>query len=83
MKSRLFVLCTSALGLSWPDTARRLRGRRAEPSSADNILYDAFGKPSVMDKDWVAASREYGGKRILFDTGDTPTSWPTTQKPRT
>jgi 7,8-dihydropterin-6-yl-methyl-4-(beta-D-ribofuranosyl)aminobenzene 5'-phosphate synthase len=37
------------------------------------ILYDAFGKPSAMQKDWgFAALIEYGGKRILFDTGDNP-----------
>jgi len=37
------------------------------------ILYDAFGKPSTMQKDWgFAALIEYRGKRILFDTGDNP-----------
>src|SRR3954466_16067905 len=37
------------------------------------ILYDAFGKPSAMENDWgFAALVEYGGKRILFDTGDNP-----------
>jgi 7,8-dihydropterin-6-yl-methyl-4-(beta-D-ribofuranosyl)aminobenzene 5'-phosphate synthase len=37
------------------------------------ILYDAFGKRSDMEKDWgYAALIEYGGKRILFDTGDNP-----------
>lgn len=37
------------------------------------ILYDAFGKDSVMQKDWgYAALVEYGGKRILFDTGNNP-----------
>jgi len=37
------------------------------------ILYDAFGKPSEMERDWgFAALIEYGGKRILFDTGDNP-----------
>jgi 7,8-dihydropterin-6-yl-methyl-4-(beta-D-ribofuranosyl)aminobenzene 5'-phosphate synthase len=37
------------------------------------ILYDAFGKPSPMQKDWgYAALIEYGGKRILFDTGNNP-----------
>ena len=37
------------------------------------ILYDAFGKPSGMEKDWgYSALVEYGGKRILFDTGDNP-----------
>lgn len=37
------------------------------------ILYDAFGKRSAMEKDWgYSAFVEYGGKRILFDTGDNP-----------
>jgi 7,8-dihydropterin-6-yl-methyl-4-(beta-D-ribofuranosyl)aminobenzene 5'-phosphate synthase len=48
------------------------------PSVADGqaknrvtILYDAFGKPSSLQKDWgFAALIEYGGKRILFDTGN-------------
>jgi 7,8-dihydropterin-6-yl-methyl-4-(beta-D-ribofuranosyl)aminobenzene 5'-phosphate synthase len=35
------------------------------------VLYDAFGKPSAMKKDWgYAALIEYQGKRILFDTGN-------------
>jgi 7,8-dihydropterin-6-yl-methyl-4-(beta-D-ribofuranosyl)aminobenzene 5'-phosphate synthase len=35
------------------------------------ILYDAFGAPSALIKDWgFAAFVEYGGKRILFDTGN-------------
>jgi 7,8-dihydropterin-6-yl-methyl-4-(beta-D-ribofuranosyl)aminobenzene 5'-phosphate synthase len=37
------------------------------------ILYDAFGKTGPMRKDWgYAALVEYGGKRILFDTGNNP-----------
>jgi len=37
------------------------------------VLYDAFGKTSTLTKDWgFAALIEYGGKRILFDTGDDP-----------
>ncbi len=37
------------------------------------ILYDAFGKPSAMTQDWgYSALLEYGGKRILFDTGNNP-----------
>ncbi len=46
----------------------------ADPAKAQiTILYDAFGKPSAMQKDWgFAALVEYGGKRILFDTGDNP-----------
>src|SRR5438094_8982124 len=35
------------------------------------ILYDALGKPSSMKKDWgYSALVEYGGKDILFDTGN-------------
>ena len=35
------------------------------------VLYDAFGKTSTMTKDWgFSALIEYGGKRILFDTGN-------------
>ena len=35
------------------------------------VLYDAFGKTSTMKKDWgFSAFIEYGGKRILFDTGN-------------
>jgi 7,8-dihydropterin-6-yl-methyl-4-(beta-D-ribofuranosyl)aminobenzene 5'-phosphate synthase len=35
------------------------------------VLYDAFGRPSELQKDWgFAALVEYGGKRILFDTGN-------------
>jgi 7,8-dihydropterin-6-yl-methyl-4-(beta-D-ribofuranosyl)aminobenzene 5'-phosphate synthase len=35
------------------------------------VLYDAFGKTSAMKKDWgFSALIEYGGKRILFDTGN-------------
>src|SRR5579864_789200 len=37
------------------------------------VLYDAFGKSGSMRKDWgYAALVEYGGKRILFDTGNNP-----------
>src|SRR5438094_4495448 len=43
----------------------------ADPNKAQiTVLYDAFGKASAMQKDWgYAALVEYGGKRILFDTG--------------
>lgn len=35
------------------------------------VLYDAFGKPSKMQKDWgFSALVEVNGKRILFDTGN-------------
>ena len=46
----------------------------ADPSQAQiTILYDAFGKDSAMQRDWgYAALVEYGGKRILFDSGNNP-----------
>jgi len=35
------------------------------------ILYDSFGKSPTLTMDWgFAALIEYGGKRILFDTGN-------------
>jgi 7,8-dihydropterin-6-yl-methyl-4-(beta-D-ribofuranosyl)aminobenzene 5'-phosphate synthase len=37
------------------------------------VLYDAFGQTLGMQRDWgYAALVEYGGKRILFDTGNNP-----------
>jgi 7,8-dihydropterin-6-yl-methyl-4-(beta-D-ribofuranosyl)aminobenzene 5'-phosphate synthase len=47
---------------------------RAGPGKAQiTILYDAFGKDPAMQKDWgYAALVEYGGKCILFDTGNNP-----------
>ena len=64
------VICLIAgLGMLSPSLAEG-----ANPSTAQiTILYDAFGKPSAMQKDWgFAALIEYGDKRILFDTGDDP-----------
>jgi len=44
----------------------------AQSSTAQvTVLYDAFGNSSAMTKDWgFSALIEYGGKRILFDTGN-------------
>jgi hypothetical protein len=52
------------------------------PSSSGNpdptktqitVLYDAFGRDPALQKDWgYAAFVEFGGKRILFDTGNNP-----------
>jgi 7,8-dihydropterin-6-yl-methyl-4-(beta-D-ribofuranosyl)aminobenzene 5'-phosphate synthase len=60
------VLARRAATTSPPQAAR------SEPAKAQiTILYDAFGKSSSMQKDWgYAALIEYGGKRILFDTGN-------------
>jgi 7,8-dihydropterin-6-yl-methyl-4-(beta-D-ribofuranosyl)aminobenzene 5'-phosphate synthase len=43
----------------------------AQPPNGVTILYDAFGKSSQLKRDWgFSALIEYGGKRILFDTGN-------------
>lgn len=43
----------------------------AQETGRVTILYDAFGAPSALVKDWgYAAFVEYRGKRILFDTGN-------------
>ena len=62
----LFIYCPATLSAApIPGTA---------PTQAQiTVLYDAFGKPSDVHKDWgYAALVEYGGKRILFDTGNNP-----------
>ena len=44
---------------------------RDDSQARITVLYDAFGKPSAMKKDWgFSVFIEYGGKRILFDTGN-------------
>src|SRR5437868_3775826 len=43
------------------------------PKAQITVLYDAFGQTSAMQNDWgYAALVEYGGKRVLFDTGNNP-----------
>jgi 7,8-dihydropterin-6-yl-methyl-4-(beta-D-ribofuranosyl)aminobenzene 5'-phosphate synthase len=62
----------AALALALPLSAFALR---PHPPGANRvtIIYDAFGKSPVMTKDWgYSALVEYGGKRILFDTGNNP-----------
>jgi 7,8-dihydropterin-6-yl-methyl-4-(beta-D-ribofuranosyl)aminobenzene 5'-phosphate synthase len=49
------------------------RASASPPKPQITVLYDAFGKDPAMQKDWgYAALVEYGGKRILFDTGNSP-----------
>jgi 7,8-dihydropterin-6-yl-methyl-4-(beta-D-ribofuranosyl)aminobenzene 5'-phosphate synthase len=41
------------------------------PPARVTILYDAFGDRAGLERDWgFAALIEYGGRRILFDTGN-------------
>jgi 7,8-dihydropterin-6-yl-methyl-4-(beta-D-ribofuranosyl)aminobenzene 5'-phosphate synthase len=48
-----------------------VHGAPAQPQPARvTILFDAFGRPSELRRGWGYSSLiEYGGKRILFDTG--------------
>ena len=42
----------------------------AQSPARVTVIYDAFGKPSSLKRGWgYAALVEYGGRRILFDTG--------------
>ncbi len=62
----MFVVISSLGGLGVP------QAHAAETGNARiTMLYDAFGKSSELKKDWgFSALIEYGGKRILFDTGN-------------
>ena len=61
------VLLTACAATSPQPSAARADAN----TSQITVLYDAFGKPSAMQKDWgYAALIEYAGKRILFDTGN-------------
>jgi len=68
MRSHALVLlalftCVPPLGAAPP-------GPRPTPARV-TILYDAFGGAAGLTQDWgFAALIEYGGRRILFDTGD-------------
>jgi 7,8-dihydropterin-6-yl-methyl-4-(beta-D-ribofuranosyl)aminobenzene 5'-phosphate synthase len=61
----LIFLITTSVVLLLPSVAD------AQDQNRVTILYDAFGKPSSLQRDWgFAALVEYAGKRILFDTGN-------------
>jgi 7,8-dihydropterin-6-yl-methyl-4-(beta-D-ribofuranosyl)aminobenzene 5'-phosphate synthase len=62
----LLIVCAATLSASPKASA-------ATGNAQITVLYDAFGKAPTMQKDWgYAALVEYGGKRILFDTGNNP-----------
>jgi 7,8-dihydropterin-6-yl-methyl-4-(beta-D-ribofuranosyl)aminobenzene 5'-phosphate synthase len=71
---RQFFLRCLAMGLVLGALASRPAGavgRRPAPAQRVTILYDAFGNRAGLTRDWgFAALVEYGGHRILFDTGD-------------
>lgn len=74
MKAKLLVagvLATVGLSFSAWTGAASPQPAGASETAQITVLYDAFGKTSAMRKDWgFSAFIEYGGKRILFDTGN-------------
>jgi len=73
-KSWSGLYCAALLALAGNGVvASAVRGTGDPPRAQITLLYDAFGQPSEMQKDWgYAALVEYGGKRILFDAGNNP-----------
>ena len=76
LKVALYFALASLLVLSLASCSEVIKPSAAanNPAKAQiTVLYDAFGKNPALQKDWgYAALIEYGGKRILFDTGDNP-----------
>ncbi len=66
----LGVIC--ALSFAGPGGAAAETGAAGQDQAPRiTVLYDAFGKTSTMKKDWgFSAYIEYGGKKILFDSGN-------------
>ena len=59
----------AAIAIACVLTIPSLHAEAQQPAHV-TILYDAFGPASALQKDWgFAALIEYGGRRILFDTG--------------
>src|SRR5262244_3197900 len=67
-----YLVSTSAVILAGGATAAPPPAASPDVQRAQiTVLYDAFGKTSAMQKDWgFSAFIEYGGKRVLFDTGN-------------
>jgi 7,8-dihydropterin-6-yl-methyl-4-(beta-D-ribofuranosyl)aminobenzene 5'-phosphate synthase len=76
MNTRSWLTCvltalTAFLGACTGTTSPPLAASADTSKAQITVLYDAFGKAPAMQKDWgYAALIEYGGKRILFDTGN-------------
>lgn len=59
-----------AIAVACALTMSSLHAEAQQPARI-TILYDAFGPSPALQKDWgFAALVEYGGRRILFDTGN-------------
>ena len=66
----------AALALVLLAGGRTFHADTGAPANRITILYDAFGTSPRMKKDWgFSAFIEHRGKRILFDTGNNPSSF--------
>jgi 7,8-dihydropterin-6-yl-methyl-4-(beta-D-ribofuranosyl)aminobenzene 5'-phosphate synthase len=75
MTAKLHVFCWATLLVLNGNCANAFATTESvdSPKAQITVLYDAFGQTSAMQKDWgYAALVEYGGKHILFDTGNNP-----------
>lgn len=64
---------TAAIALALSLSGYALHQPPPPTGSRVTVLYDAFGRSPTMEKDWgYSVLLEYGGKRILFDTGNNP-----------
>lgn len=74
MTAMSWVVSVALLVLVETGSVQSATDANADPMKVQiTVLYDAFGQNSAMQKDWgYAALVEYGGKRILLDTGDNP-----------
>jgi 7,8-dihydropterin-6-yl-methyl-4-(beta-D-ribofuranosyl)aminobenzene 5'-phosphate synthase len=69
MRSKCILAATAMWLGGCPAPQTRARVDRAKAQIT--VLYDAFGTSPGMQQDWgYSALIEYGGKRILFDTGN-------------
>ncbi len=70
-RARLHAVSLPALALLVVFGGYRVGGSWSPAPNRVTILYDAFGTSPTMEKDWgYSALLEYGGRRILFDTGN-------------
>lgn len=68
---RVAALAAALFGACAAPTPARPVPTPAPDTPRITVLYDAFGESSALQKDWgFAALIEYGGRRILFDTGN-------------
>lgn len=69
--SRMVSRQTVALLVLFAGGMSALQAQKGAPPNRITVLYDAFGPSTTLQKDWgFAALVEYGGRRILFDTGN-------------